>query len=156
MKTKLSILIVFTLSQGFAQETVVSTGKDASGSGGVVSYSIGQVADISGNGYSGSASQGVQQPFEIFILDGSDLLPNVALSYVYPNPTTSFVVLKVVNYNNEKLQYVLNDFNGKKLDSNPITNEEIQIQMQGYASGTYILQIMYQSKSIKTFKIIKN
>jgi hypothetical protein len=156
MKTKLSILIIFTSIFGFSQETVLSSGKEASGVGGMVNYSIGQVAYISANGAVGTASQGVQQPFEIYILGSSEVLPNVKLSYVYPNPTTAFVALKIVYYNNEKLQYVLNAFNGKKLDSKPITSEEILIDMQNYANGIYILQIIYQSKTIKTFKIVKN
>ena len=64
--------------------------------------------------------------------------------------------LNILYYNNEKLQYELNDFNGKKIDSKPISSEEILIDMQNYASGIYILQIIYKSKPIKTFKIIKN
>ena len=156
MKAKLSILILFTSILGFSQEAVLSSGKEASGAGGMVNYSIGQVAYITVNGAVGTASQGVQQPFEIFILGRSEVLPNVKLSYVYPNPTTAFFVLKILYYNNEKLQYVLNDFNGKKLDSKPITSEEIQVDMQNYVNGIYILQIIYQSKIIKTFKIIKN
>jgi hypothetical protein len=156
MKTKLSILILFTSLLGFSQETVLSSGKDASGAGGVVNYSIGQVAYISGNGAGGTASQGVQQPFEIYLL-GVDNFPNISMSFaVYPNPTTSFVVLKMATYNSEKLQYEMFDLSGKKIESKPINAEEMQIQMQKYASGIYILQIIDQSKIIKTFKIIKN
>ena len=155
MKTKLSVLILFTSLLGFSQETVLSSGKDASGAGGVVNYSIGQVAYISSSGARGSVSKGVQQPFEIYVL-GTDNFPNISMSFaVYPNPTTSFVVLKMAAYNQEKWQYELFDISGKKIESKPITTEEMQIQLEKYASGIYILQIIDQSKIIKTFKIIK-
>lgn len=156
MKIKLSVFILFTSSLVFSQETVLSSGKDASGAGGVINYSIGQVAYISGTGSGGTTSQGVQQPFEIFTL-GLDSYPNISVSFaVYPNPTTSFVALKMAAYNNEKLQYEMFDLSGKKIESKPINAEEMQIQMQKYTSGIYILQIIDQSKIIKTFKIIKN
>ena len=51
-----------------AQTSVNATGGDASGSGGSVSYSVGQVVYTTNTGTSGSVAQGVQQPYEISVV----------------------------------------------------------------------------------------
>lgn len=51
-----------------AQETLSSAGGNATGSGGSISYTVGQVFYNSFSGETGSIAQGVQQPFEISLL----------------------------------------------------------------------------------------
>jgi hypothetical protein len=46
-----------------AQETVSTSGGNASGSGGSASYTIGQVAYTSNTSSAGTVSQGIQQPY---------------------------------------------------------------------------------------------
>lgn len=48
-----------------AQETTLTAGGEATGSGGSVSYSIGQLFYMTKTGTTGSVSEGVQQPIEI-------------------------------------------------------------------------------------------
>lgn len=45
---------------------------NATGTGGTSSYSIGQVVYASATGTNDSVNQGMQQPFEIFILGNDD------------------------------------------------------------------------------------
>lgn len=69
IKTKLSALFLSGLGLAAlqAQQTVPATGGVATGSGGTVSYTVGQVADTTQTGSGGTVTQGVQQPFEIWI-----------------------------------------------------------------------------------------
>ena len=51
-----------------AQESVNATGGNAQGSGGSVSYSVGQLFYLIITGETGSVSEGVQQPYEISVV----------------------------------------------------------------------------------------
>ena len=82
-----------------SQETVITTGGEATGAGGTASYSIGQVFFTTVTGTNGSIMQGVQQPYEISITLGEgETTVNLEIS-VYPNPTTDRLTLKT-NDNN--------------------------------------------------------
>ncbi|MDD2634269.1 MAG: hypothetical protein PHW82_02085 [Bacteroidales bacterium] len=66
-RLKLSAILVLGLGiTGLqAQESVNTTGGNALGSGGSVSYSAGQVIYTNNTGTSGSVAQGVQQPITL-------------------------------------------------------------------------------------------
>lgn len=72
-KMRISMLILSTflflfLGQTglYAQTSILASGGDNSGSGGSVSYSVGQVFYTTNTGTSGSVEQGVQHPFEFY------------------------------------------------------------------------------------------
>jgi hypothetical protein len=94
MQPKRTIIIVmFLLGFGLlgltAQQTVSPAGGNASGSGGKASYTVGQVMYTLKGGSSGSLSEGVQQPYEIYIISGIVDPVNIALELlVYPNPVS--------------------------------------------------------------------
>lgn len=158
-KINLSLLIVLGL--GFvglhAQEVITTTGGNASGSGGSVSYTIGQIVYSSNTGSNGSVSQGVQQPFEISVISGLDEGEGINLTCsAYPNPTTDFLTLKVGVIKTENLAYQLYDIGGKLLVSNKVEGNETTICMSNLVQSVYFLKLTNNNKEIKTFKIIKN
>jgi len=159
-KLKLSavLLLGLGLSGLQAQTAVPATGGNASGSGGTVSYSVGQVAYTTNTGGSnGSVAQGVQQPFEISVITGLEEAKGISLSLsAYPNPTTDFLNLKVENYDNTNLSYQLFDMNGKLLESKKITGNQTSIVMSNLVPATYFVKVTESNKEVKTFKIIKN
>ena len=75
-----------------AQESPTASGGDATGSGGTVDYSVGQVAYITNVNASGTVSQGVQQAYEIFTVGIQEAELNISLS-VFPNPTADNLTL---------------------------------------------------------------
>jgi hypothetical protein len=62
-----------------AQEVIPAVGGNASGSGGSVSYSVGQVAYQTHTGTNGSVVEGVQQPYEISVLTAIEEAKNINL-----------------------------------------------------------------------------
>ena len=159
------IVIVFVLLATFvflvpkvqAQQSVNSAGANASGSGGSVSYSVGQVVYTTNTGSNGSVAQGVQQPYEISVVTAVDDAQSINLTVtVYPNPTTDFVTLQIIECEMEDLHFQLYDLNGKLLKSEKITNSESQIDMNIYAPSSYFVKVLSGNKSIKEFKIIKH
>ena len=140
-----------------AQQVVTTSGGNASGSGGSVSYPIGQIVYTTNTGTNGSAAQGVQQPYEISVVTGIEEAKDISLEIVvYPNPATDFVKLKIKNYEVKNLRYQLYDINGSLLKDNKVEGNETNIVMSNFLPATYFLKVTDNNKVIKTFKIIKN
>ena len=152
------LLAIGLIWAGFtqAQESVNASGADATGIGGNVAYSVGQVVYNSNTDASGTVSQGVQQAFEIFSVGIKETELNISLS-VFPNPSTEHLTLQISNYSNEQLLYQLYDMQGKLLNNSPITAEQTQINMNSLPTATYFINVVNQkNKEVQSFKIIKN
>ncbi len=156
MKKTLFIFVVLMSFSSIAQQATVSSGGNATGIGGSVSYSVGQVAYTTQTGSTGSITQGVQQAFEIYTLGVNDF-PEIKLSMsVYPNPTISTITLKVEDLSLNDLNMELFDIHGKKIQTEKIQNTNTIIELENLPSSIYILKVESGNKTIKTFKIIKN
>lgn len=139
-----------------AQEGTVASGGDATGSGGSVSYSIGQINYVSATNAGDQVNQGIQQAFEIFAYTGIEE-NTIDLNYsAYPNPTNGNLNLKVDRADYASLKYMLSSIDGRSLAQDVVMDKNTTISMQGFASGTYILTIIQGSKKIKSYNIIKN
>ena len=156
----LCVILFLTLNLGVAvaQNATVTAGGTASGSGGSLTYTIGQIADqrVEGNGR--YVIEGVQQPYEIQVV-GINSYPNITLEAVlYPNPTSSRVVLSIRNFDipSQGLTAQLYDFNGKMVKAFVVKDLDTEIDFSDYAAATYQLRIMDDKTLLKTFKVVKN
>ena len=162
MKTKLILLTLFGfgLLSVRAQTTISTAGGNATGSGGTVSYTVGQVAYSTQTSTSGTITQGVQQPFEIFVATALEQAKDISLQLqVFPNPVNDYLKLSVVpsaTISIQSLSFQLYDVNGKLVQNNNVESNETNIMMSGFTSGTYLLKVNQGNTSFKTFKIIKN
>jgi hypothetical protein len=138
-----------------AQESANASGGEATGTGGTVAYSIGQIIYTTATGTNGSLAQGVQQPYEISNVGIKETALNISLT-AYPNPTTDNLTLQISDYNNEKLSYQLFDIQGKQLINGQIVAQQTQINMQSLPIATYFVNVVNQeNKNVQSFKIIK-
>ena len=151
----LSFLLSFSMNAQTSHQVLSATGGDATGSGGTVAFSVGQIVYTTSTGASGSVAQGVEQAYEISSVGIKETALNISLS-VFPNPTSDFLTLKVQDYNNEALSYNLLDEQGKLVLNEQITTQDTQIAMSTLARGSYFINIVQANKKIQTFKIIKN
>jgi Secretion system C-terminal sorting domain len=140
-----------------AQETVITTGGEASGTGGIASYTIGQVFYTTQTGTNGNTvASGVQQPYEISVVTGIHEAKGINLSVTaYPNPTTDYLTVKVENYKTEHLQYQVFDMNGKLLQTVRAQGQETKIETSNLVPANYFVKVLDDNKEIKVFKIIK-
>jgi len=151
------LLLVTGLMEVRAQETILAGGGNATGNGGTASYSIGQVFYCVHLMTGGSIAEGVQQPYEVYVISGTEESNVITLSCrAYPNPVTGFLFLKTGYTENLPLFYRLIDNNGRMLLNQRITGDECVIPMESYAEGIYYLHVMTTEKNIRTFKIIKH
>lgn len=154
----ISLLAVSLLWTGIlqAQKSINVSGGDATGTGGSVAYSVGQVVYNTNSSTSGKVSQGVQQAYEIFTLAVEEVKPNISLG-IYPNPTVNKLSLQINDYNNEKLTYQLFDLQGRLLSKGQVTSQHTEINTADLPTAVYFLNISnLDRKKIKSFKIIKN
>ncbi|MDD4149700.1 MAG: T9SS type A sorting domain-containing protein [Bacteroidales bacterium] len=157
LKLSAVLLLGLGLTSLQAQTSINATGGNASGSGGSVSYSVGQVVYTTNTGTNGSITQGVQQPFEISVITGIEeaKVINLAIS-AYPNPTTDYLTLSIDEFDISNLSYQLYDMQGKLLQNEKITGNQTSIVMSNLVPATYFVKINQVTKEVKSFKIIKN
>ena len=138
----------------FAQSDIVPVGGTATGNGGTVTYTIGQIAVQSYGDGGTSISEGVQQPYEIQTI-GIENYPGITLNaMVYPNPTSSNLQLAISNEKFEGEVKVF-DTNGKYLFSKKIEGETTVIPMSDLATGTYFVNVLNGTQVLKSFKVVK-
>ena len=157
---KLSVLLLLGLSLAtsvMAQETTPASGGNASGSGGSMSYTVGQVLYTTNTGTNGSIAEGVQQPFEISVVVGIDQARDIILKCTaYPNPATDLLILEVEIPDGKNLFFQLYDIMGKLLISKKLIDNKTTIPMSNLAPATYFLKVTDNQIVVKTFKIVKN
>jgi hypothetical protein len=151
----LAFLLTFSVNAQTSHQVLSATGGDASGTGGSVAYSVGQIVYTTSTGTTGSVAQGVEQAYEIYSVGIKETALNISLS-IFPNPTSDFLTIKVEVYNNEALSYHLIDEQGKSVLNEQITNQDTQVAMSTLARGIYFINVLQANKNIQTFKIIKN
>lgn len=159
MKRLMILLLCVALQTGalevLSQSNVMSAGGDSSSPSGSVSFSIGQVDYIQASSSSGSMSQGVQQPFEIFQIIGVEELTGEMNISAFPNPTNSFVQIQL-DGNNSNLQLHLYDAIGNLIQSTNMNAIQTTLDLSSFANGIYYLRVLNaENKQVKTIKLIK-
>jgi len=157
MKKIISLFIFgFTIASIQAQQTTATAGGDASGSGGSFSYSIGQVVYIYNYGSDLIVAQGVQQPYEISTILGSDNYQINLMMQTYPNPTKDVLFIDNGNYqamSGYSIKIV--SLAGTVVYNQPITSQQVQISMNQFTTkGLYIAQIIDSNNAIVDSKKI--
>ncbi len=153
---RIELSLMLSTGMAYTQESTNSSGGDATGSGGTVAYSIGQVVYTTNIGSNGSLSQGVQQAYEIFNLGIKGTNLKISLT-AFPNPTVDKLTLQLSGYDNEWLSYQLYDAQGKLLNTGTVTAQQTLISMSSLPPATYFMDLItYENKKIESFKIIKN
>lgn len=156
MKYPLILFLLVGLGRLQAQEVMSSSGGDLSGDNGSISFSVGQVFYTTHTGSTGTVSEGVQQPYEIFVVTGINEYPESEVELdLYPNPSNGFAKLRIKNHDPESLTYELWNTNGTMVLKNQVVQEETVLDLEKLPPSVYYLQILNSTSIIKTFKIIK-
>ncbi len=141
----------------YGQYAFTSSGGDAMGSGGILHYSVGQVAFSSVTSISGSVTEGVQQPYEIMTVTGNPEFQGVRINLsAFPNPAVDKLFITVENTENLSLRYVLYDNGGRLLLTDLLKGSITEIPINGFPPAAYSLVVFSDSDRIKTFQIIKH
>jgi hypothetical protein len=150
------LLAVAFLTTGLAraQQSTTAGGGDATGSGGTMAYSLGQVEFTTNANGVGIAAQGVQHAYETFTIGIVQTTLNASLT-AFPIPVKENLTLKVSNYNDKKLSYCLYDMHGKIVLISQIFSPETEINMINMAAESYSLVVFNDGQIVKYIQIIK-
>jgi len=154
---KLSFMLLFSgaVTVLLGQQAIGTSGGNANGAGGSVSYTLGEVVYTTNIATLGSAAQGVQQAYEIFATDIKGGIGDISLS-VFPNPTQENLVLEIKEFSSQNLDYQLFDAQGRLVEKGEISTTHTHIRTQDLPSAAYFLSVFQDNQPIISFKIIKN
>jgi hypothetical protein len=152
----LSIGAILLSGSLLAQSNTLSSGGNATGTNGSVSYSIGQIDYISASGSNGNLNQGVQQPFEFYQTSGLEEYTSLLELTIGPNPTSDVLYLNLKDQTNQEFFFKLIDDHGKIMISSTKLETKNELSLKELPSAMYQLVITSGEQEIKTYKIIKH
>jgi hypothetical protein len=139
-------------------ETINTSGNNATGSSGSISYSIGQVFyTYIGDQSVYNVAQGIQHQELIKSLNVVDTIESKAEVFVFPNPTADFVNVNLKGFDlvTGQQSYQLYNLQGRLIKQNAIDQIQSQVSLNNLPPSIYILRIYVNNKVLNTFKIIK-
>lgn len=156
-QTILTLLLLCPTGGAFAQSGFVTSGHTVSNAGGSVSYSVGQLDCAYINDTNGTINEGLQQPFEWFIITGLyDHANNPAIELnLYPNPASNHIVIQVTDFQ-QPMEYLMYDAQGKAIRSGKISEKETRLSVENLHDAIYFIRIWSENRSASTFKIVKS
>jgi hypothetical protein len=138
-----------------AQQSANTSGKNVSQNNTSVSYSIGEVYYNTTTTLSSVITQGIQQPYEIYLISGIGNEKDVQLITAFPNPTSSTIKIVTQDIKIDGLNYKLYDLLGKEILSGDITSNQTELDLNNLMPAVYFIKVFRYNSTIKYFKIIK-
>lgn len=156
MKKTLTLFILNLVAISYGQQNFVLAGGQATGLGGSVSYSYGQIFYETISGSNGELTQGVQQAIEIYPLSTPSNVIAINIT-LYPNPAVAQVMLDL-NFSQfqEEMKYEVFSVDGKLIKTGLILSNQTSIDVDVLPVATYFLNVISSNKILKVFKLIKN
>lgn len=150
-------LLIPLASLAYGKQAISSSGADISGSGGAVSYTVGQLLYQSHHSTEGSESQGVHHPVEIYVYPGIQEQKSTRTNVlVFPNPVTHSLTAVINEVVASGYEVMLSDIIGKVLFSTTTHDQIFSLDMSSYARAVYFLKIYTEGKQIDVLRIVKN
>ncbi|WP_076453656.1 T9SS type A sorting domain-containing protein [Zobellia uliginosa] len=129
------------------------SGGEASSSKGSVVYSVGTIFYTNIETQHNTVSQCIQQAK---LEKGNDLKDISELRVMaYPNPTTDYVLIDILDYGNETARYELFDSRGSLVKSERIHTATTKLPMDDLGASTYFLKVIVMNRFEKTLPLIK-
>ena len=156
MRSILLFLFIFSFTNNVsAQQSANTSGKNVSQNNTSVSYSIGEVYYNTTTTLSSVITQGIQQPYEIYLISGIGNEKDVQLITAFPNPTSSTIKIVTQDIKIDGLNYKLYDLLGKEILSGDITSNQTELDLNNLMPAVYFIKVFRYNSTIKYFKIIK-
>ena len=158
MKTLATLfLIIAVTTTANAQEAVLSSGGDLSFASGSLSYSIGQVNYTFSEDGNFSISEGVQQAFDVQMLNLEEEPYGVIMNITtFPNPFNEVLTLIIESEWYEGLTYSIYSLDGKLVAQEALLASRTDIRTADLAPATYFLHVSNDEGPVQTFKIQKH
>ena len=156
MRSIITLLFILTFTiDASAQQTANTSGKNVSQNNTSVSYSIGEVYYNTTLNSNSVITQGIQQPYEIYLISGIGNEKDVMLITAFPNPTSTILKLLIQDIRLDGLNYKLYDLLGKEILSSDIQKNQTELDLNNLMPAVYFIKVFRYNSNLKYFKIIK-
>lgn len=154
-KALVSLILVFYWCLTIqAQQVIATAGSTLTNSNGSMSFTIGEGLTQAFSKGDKVITQGFQQPN--LVVSMVSVIKEIEFSIeAYPNPTSDIINIRIGKENQDGLQYLIFDFNGKLLKKDKLETSLTEIPFKSLQNGLYIIKISDGARDLKTFKIIK-
>ncbi len=147
----LLLLVTFT----FGQQIMSSAGGSGGNAEVNINWTLGETAIQTFSNPTNLLTQGFHQTRLIVTAIGDLNLQNIHVS-AYPNPATALLNIKIETGKSCLYTYTIENLAGKCVALNNSFAGNGTINLENFAPGVYILNIIPDDKSwVKTFKIVK-
>lgn len=155
----LSILFLILAQTANSQNSLTATGAEAIVSRGPSTHTTGQITYKDQIQKPSSTLGDVQYVYEIYSLILDENKTNFDAK-LFPNTTSSYLLLELNNYKNDNLSYQISDAHGKVLDKANIkratlSSNKTQINVILLPISSFVLSIFEDDKKVESFNIIK-
>lgn len=141
-------------SQSASPEVIPSSGDYKETGTQSISWTLGEGVTETFESQGIILTQGFQQ--DNLVVTAIESIPDTKFEITaYPNPVSSFLILKIEAESLRKLSYSLYDIQGKLILKNRIKENETVIRLEGYLPSTYFLKVYHAGREIQSYKIIK-
>jgi hypothetical protein len=148
----LSLLCLLLSFQTFSQIESSAAGGDFAGAGGNCSFTVGQVCDEYLSASGANASQGVQQPFEIFVAEIAEI-DHWGLR-VFPNPTAGMVTIELGNFA-EGLELLVENERGQIVWRQRMEGPQKTLDFNAFETGVYFVRIHSREGFYPCAKVVR-
>lgn len=147
-----AILLTGTVASSNAQSGLIASGGETKNLTGSVSFSLGQVADISTINGSGFLEEGLQHPAESMEVSAVHNHSDLPVK-IYPNPVFDLLNIQMPQAGNYHCELL--DMKGRSVQQAGFNTTEYQLNLSELAPAFYMLNISADSGETTTLKIFK-
>lgn len=150
-----SLLVLLPLAApiaGTAQTVVSGGGGHHADAATRITYTIGEPVIATAGANNVVLTQGFHQPWADITTLVDDSPANTIVINVYPNPVSHTLHIACEDAADAQ-QYFLHDAAGRLVNEGRITSSITDLDMEAYASGGYILRVLGNDTTLKSFKI---
>lgn len=151
----LGALLLLSKLPVIGQSTVSTTGHDATGNGGSVSVTVGQVGYTVAASGTGTTAAGVQQPLVVIQTDVNENVDDRASVNVFPNPAQDQLTVQVNDAQAETHHVRVIDATGRTIREERLVGTRAEVDMRTFSRGTYTFSVLADGTPIGTFTVIK-
>ncbi|TVR42250.1 MAG: T9SS C-terminal target domain-containing protein [Bacteroidia bacterium] len=162
MNRKITVFILFSFltaagiyAQSVAPVVIASSGGEGEAGGIHIQWTVGELATETLTGANMILTQGFHQPH--IIVTSIDEIPDTeAVIVAFPNPATDYIAVEQRSGAREGLHFGLYDLQGRRVLSGQLEPHHTSLDLIDVKAGTYFLHIYDDSKTLQTFKVVKN
>jgi len=145
--------VTFCQAQSLTPQVVSSSGGFGTSENASLSWTTGETAIMTLG--DGQLAQGFQQSHYL-ITSLDEATPLLSGLKVYPNPAGDVLKLESVEGTHTTMKLLLSDMNGKVLQRQTTTDQDVQMNLSNLRSGSYILSIdMDNGRQAQHVKLVK-